>query len=60
MAKKLSPSAEGEAAATIVRVRATAVLFELTLYQKGDEFETTSERAAALGSLVEPADAPAA
>lgn len=56
MAKKPTSPTEGETsaeAAPTVRVRTTAVLFEQSLYQKGDEFETTAERAAALGDLVE-------
>ena len=44
----------------LVRVTGQAVAENDEHYTKGQTFETTPERAAALGSLVEPAEAPAA
>jgi hypothetical protein len=42
-----------QTAATVIRVRAVMPLYEGRFYGTGEEFETTPERAAALGPLVD-------
>lgn len=55
MAKKSETETTPEAPAALVTVRVTGQpVCEGLHYAKGETFETTAERAAALGDLVEP------
>ncbi len=55
MAKKKTEETPVDASPALT-VKAAAVLHEAgTTYQPGDTFETTTDRAAALGELVTPA-----
>lgn len=58
MAKKTDPESGETTTTTTVTVQATTTLFEGgVVYKAGDPFETSAERAAALGDSVKPAEA---